>query len=302
LTGTKDVTSQKYLVYVLLLITVIIWGGTFAAGKEAALGAPPLTVALWRFILASLILCPQLAFTEGLGLKKIDLYTFVLLLLSAATGLILYNYFFIKGLALTGAGRGSVIVTINPAFIYLGSVIFFSEKLTLIRGVGILLAICGTLVVVTGGRISAILDGGFNIGDLILTLCIVSWTAYSLLGKLVLGRISPLAANTFTSLLAVIMLIPLCLLAQEPLDAFLGFTYDTWLSIGFLGLLGTALGFTFFYRGILILGPHKAGVFISLVPFFGILSGALVHGESIEPTVILGLLISLAGLTIIQKY
>jgi drug/metabolite transporter (DMT)-like permease len=83
---------------------------------------------------------------------------------------------------------------------------------------------------------------------------------------------------------------------------FLHFTLQTWAAVSFLGLFGTALGFTFFYRGILSLGPHKAGAYITLVPFFGLLSGALLLGESAGPSVFAGLFISLAGLALIQKY
>ena len=83
---------------------------------------------------------------------------------------------------------------------------------------------------------------------------------------------------------------------------FLGFSLKTWAAIAFLGIFGTALGFTFFYKGILLLGPHKAAAFITLVPFFGLLSGDLVHGESIGASVVAGLFISLAGLALIQRY
>jgi drug/metabolite transporter (DMT)-like permease len=287
----------------LLVLAAAIWGGTFAAGKSASEGAGPLTSAMWRFILAAAVLVPQCALSgEGLLPRDRRASTWALMGLSGLTGLVLYNYFFIKGLSMTGAGRGSVIVTVNPAFIYLGAVVFFGERLTLARILGMGLALTGTLIVVSGGSPAALLEGRFNLGDLIMLGCVVSWSAYSLLGKLVVSRVSPVAANTWSTVFAVAMLVPLTAASGEPLAAFAGFGMKTWAALGFLGLLGTGLGFTFFYRGILALGPHKAGIFISLVPFFGLLSGAIVHGESITMAVLAGLAFSLAGVGLVQKY
>jgi drug/metabolite transporter (DMT)-like permease len=258
---------------------------------------------MWRFILAAAVLVPQCAMSrEGLLPRDRSAATWALLGLSGLTGLVLYNYFFIKGLSMTGAGRGSVIVTVNPVFIYLGAVIFFGEKLTPVRLLGMGLAVTGTLLVVSGGSPAALLEGRFNLGDLVMLGCIASWSAYSLLGKLVVSRVSPLAANTWSTLAAVAMLVPLTALSGEPVLAFTGFGARTWISLAFLGLLGTGLGFTFFYRGILALGPHKAGIFISFVPFFGLLSGAAVHGEAVTAAVLAGLGFSLAGVALVQKY
>ncbi|MDR3153801.1 MAG: DMT family transporter [Deltaproteobacteria bacterium] len=287
----------------MLLLTVAIWGGTFAAGKSASEGAGPLTSALWRFLLAAAVLGPQCALSrEGLFPKGASPFTWLLLGLSGLTGLVLYNYFFIKGLSMTGAGRGSVIVTVNPVFIYLGAVLFFGEKLTLPRLLGMGLAVSGTLVVVSDGSPAALLQGRFNMGDLVMLGCIACWSAYSLLGKLVVGRVTPLAANAWSTFAAIAMLVPLTALSGEPLGAFWGFSAKTWAALAFLGILGTALGFTLFYKGILALGPHKAAIFISLVPFFGLLSGALVHGEAVTLTVLMGLALSLAGVALVQKY
>jgi drug/metabolite transporter (DMT)-like permease len=258
---------------------------------------------MWRFILAALVLTPQCALSKGgLHPKRLAPSTWGLLALSGLTGLVLYNFFFIKGLSMTGAGRGSVIVTVNPVFIYLGAVLFFGERLTLARLLGMGLAMTGTLVVVSGGSLGAFLEGSFNPGDLVMLACVFCWATHSLLGKLVVGRLTPLAANTWTTLAAVAMLVPLVAASGEPLGAFRDFSAETWASLAFLGILGTALGFTLFYRGILALGPHKAGIFISLVPFFGLLSGALVHGETVTGAVMAGLALSLAGVAIVQKF
>ncbi|MDR1166902.1 MAG: DMT family transporter [Deltaproteobacteria bacterium] len=287
----------------LLTLTAMIWGGTFAAGKLAAREAAPLAAAFWRFVLAALILVPQLRLTQkSLAPKAYRPSTWGLLFLSGLTGLALYNFFFVKGLALTGAGRGAVIVTINPVFIYLGSALFFREKITLARLAGVSLALLGTLIVVSAGDPGALLDGRFNLGDLFMLGCVASWSAYSLIGKLLMGRLTPLAANAWSTLFAIAALLPPLLASGELSEAWNGYSAATWLSLAFLGIFGSALGFTFFFKGILVLGPHKAAIFISLVPFFGVLAGAWIHGEALEASTFVGLAFSLMGIAIVQKH
>jgi drug/metabolite transporter (DMT)-like permease len=286
-----------------MVLTMLLWGGTFSAGKLASEGAGPFTSAFVRFLISAALLLPQLRLTEGRLLPKSrGPRVWALVLFSALTGLVLYNVFFIKGLSLTGAGRGSVIVAVNPACIYLGSVIFFGERLSPLRVLGIVLAVSGTVLVVSSGRPWRLFAGGASPGDLFMLGCVVSLAAYSLLGKLLVAEMSPLAANAWGSAAAAVMLFPLLLASGEPLLAFRGFSASTWGALAFLGVCGTVLGFTFFYRGILALGPSRAGIFICLVPVFGILCGALVFGESLRADVLWGLALSLAGLTLVQKY
>jgi drug/metabolite transporter (DMT)-like permease len=281
---------------------MVIWGGTFAAGKTASEGAGPLSCALWRFVMASLILIPQLRLSEKRFFPEAGVKVWIGVFLSGVSGLVLYNYFFIRGLHLTGAGKGSVIVTISPVFVYLGAVLFFGEKLTLPRVFGMLVAVSGTALVVANGNPLGLLAGEHNLGDLLMLGCVLSWSVFSLLGKFVVGKISPLAANAWSAVFAAILLVPLCVLSGEPLAGFLDFDPATWGAIAFLGVFGTCLGFTFFYNGIMVLGPHKASVYITLVPFFGLLSGAVFHGETITFWTLAGLFASLFGLALIQKY
>jgi drug/metabolite transporter (DMT)-like permease len=301
----KTVAPNKENAYVifLLLITMCLWGGTFPAGKVAGSTVTPLVAAFWRFVLASLFLIPLcLRSPQGLSLKGLGLVGWLELVVSGLTGLVLYNYFFIKGLGLIEAGRAAVIVATTPAMVFLGSVIFFGEKLTLIRLLGISLTIVGTSISVTHGNPWLVLAGDLSIGDLLLFGCVLTWTIYSLISKSFLKRLNPLKANTWTVICAVIILLPLGLITGEPITSYLFFDLKTWFCLAFLGLGGTALGFTFFYKGIFTFGPHRAGIFINLVPVFGILFGWLLLNERLDLSLLVGLILNLGGIKLIHKF
>jgi drug/metabolite transporter (DMT)-like permease len=282
---------------------MILWGGTFPAAKIVGERAAPLSAAFFRFLMASLILAP-LSWRSGgtLWPRGLSARGWAGLFLSTLTGLVLYNYFFIKGLTQTEAGRGAVVVALNPALIYLGAMLFFGEELAGRKILGLALSIFGTMWALSLGRPLSVFSGGLKSGDIVMMGCTLSWAAYSLIGKVLLESLSPLTAVTWSCILASLALLPLAVLSGEPPLAFLSYPPQTWLCLGFLGLGGTALGFVFFNRGILGLGPSRAGIFINLVPVFGLIAGALALKEKLGLHIVLGLALSLLGIALIQKH
>lgn len=288
-------------VYGFLVITMASWGGTFVAGRLVARECAPLTAALWRFVLASVILVPLAWKKEGrLIPESLPRHVWLLLAGLGATGLFGYNYFFIKGLGLTEAGRASVIVAMNPSMIYLGTVLFFGEKLTGRGLAGFSCALLGAALVISRGRVWTLFAGQVGPGEMLIFGCVLCWAAYSLMGKMVLGHLTPLMSTTWACLFGVAFLAPAAWLESGPL-AFLQFSSTVWFSLAFLGVVGTALGFTLYYLGIVQLGAGRAVIFINLVPVFAIVGGWLILGEGLDWSLAGGLMMVLAGIRLIQR-
>ncbi len=72
-------------------------------------------------------------------------------------------------------------------------------------------------------------------------------------------------------------------------------SYKSWAALSYLGIFGTALGFTWYYRGITAIGASRAGIFINMVPVFGVLLSWLILAETFKPSVITGGLLVLGG-------
>ena len=289
------------LTWGLLVFTMAAWGGTFVAGRVVSWGNGPLTVALWRFVLAALALIPLALKKEGRLIPKgLGFKGWFLLFLLGATGAAGYNYFFIKGLSMIEAGRASVIVAMNPSLTYLGMVLFFGREFTLRGAAGFACALGGAAVAITRGDPLGVFSGGVGLGELFIFGCVICWSSYTLIGKLALERLSPLLATTWAAIFAVILLAPAACL-ESGAAAFLHFSPLDWFCLAFLGLIGTSLGFTFYYQGIVRLGADRAAVFINLVPIFGILCGWLFLGESLGWYMAVGLVMVLAGIRLTQR-
>ncbi len=281
-----------------LVAVAAIWGGTFIAGRVASLAMAAPTAALWRYLVASFALLAFVAWRER-GLPRLSRDQWLGVTLLGATGVAAYNLFFMFGLERVPASRGSLIMALNPAMIMLGGALFLGEKLTPLRVGGVVLALVGVTIVLGHGNPLALFAGHVGIGELALFGCVLSWCTYTLVGKRVLAGLSPLVATTYAALTGTVLLALACAvsgdLAWPPAQA------EVWASLAFLGVLGTAVAFVWFYDGVMAIGPARTGVFINLVPVFAITLGVLLLGERVEASMLVGGAIVVAGIWMLNR-
>jgi drug/metabolite transporter (DMT)-like permease len=234
--------------YLRLLFTAFFWGGTFIAGRVVARDVGPFSAAFLRFSVASIILLFMTWKAEGKFpvLAKRQIVPVILL---GMTGVFSYNVFFFKGLRLVEAGRASLIIANNPVFITLFAALFFKEKLSLLKLVGIIMSVFGAVVVISRGNLAEILTGNLGKGEFYIFCCVLSWAAYSLIGKAIMTRLSPLASVSYSAVVgAVALFVPAYV--EGLLRDIVGCSIADWLGICYLGFFGTVLGFVWYYEGI----------------------------------------------------
>lgn len=282
--------------YFSLVLTMLFWGGTFIAGRSLAGSVPPATAAFFRFAIATVVLLVLCRSIDGrLTFPRPGLW--IPLFVLGLTGVFSYNICFFSGLQYIEAGRASLIIALNPLAITLCATLLMKESLTLRQLSGVLVSLTGAIFVISNGHPGAILSGGFGKGELIILGCVASWTTYSLVGRSVLKTLSPLSAVFYSSAIG-------CLLLLVPAiseGSFSPFTLPSLVdcaSLAFLGLCGTAIGFSLYYQAIRKIGTTRSGVFINLVPFFSILLSWVILEEAIKPTVLSGGVLLLAGVTL----
>ncbi len=272
--------------YVLLVLSMMLWGGTWVAGRVLAQSVHPMTAAVLRFGLASVILLYMCWRAEGRlpRLKRDQILPVVFL---GATGVFAYSYFFFTGLQTIPAGRAALIVACTPVCIALLSAVFYGEKFGPLRILGGLISLVGVSVVIADGDPLALLAGGMNPGDFMILGCVVSWTAYTLGGRSVMKRLPPLSSVAWSSFTGTLMLLPVAL--NQGLIADLGRVRPVdWGCVVFLGFLATALAYYWYYRAINVIGASRAGIFINMVPAFAVLTGFLLLGEPIHLSLAVG--------------
>lgn len=278
------VETMPLKTYGKLLLTMALWGGTFIAGRLVVLDMGPFVAAFCRFAVATVSLVGLTCAVEG-SLPRPPRHLWLSLGLLGLTGIFAYNVFFFSGLQTVEAGRAALIIALNPMAIALGSVIFLREPLSRSKLLGIGLSLVGAAFVISGGDLPGLLRGDIGRGEILILGCVLSWMSYTLLGKAVMRELSPFAATTYACGAGALLLLGPAL-ATGLGAAITASSPTTWLGIAYLGILGSAVGFSWYYDGLRQLGPARAGVFINLVPVFAIVMAALVLGEQPTPALL----------------
>ncbi len=286
-------------VYIKLLLTAMFWGGTFIAGRLVSQNIGPFSIAFLRFTIASLFLILLTWKIEGkfVRLKKFQILPVIVL---GMTGIFLYNVMFFKGLKIVEASRASLIIATCPVFIAIFSILFLKEKMTLVKVCGIIISVFGAVVVISKGNLSQIFKGGFGLGEFYFLVCVVSWATYSLIGKALMRDLSPLVLVSYSSVVGAVALFFPAFYEGLTLNI-AGYSYKDWLSIFYLAVLGTVVGFVWYYQGVEKIGPVKAGLFINFVPIFAILFAFIILDEPVTASLVTGAILVVSGVYLTNK-
>ncbi|HEY2816447.1 MAG TPA: DMT family transporter [Casimicrobiaceae bacterium] len=285
-------------VIVKLALVALIWGGSFIAGRITALEMSAPTAALWRYLVATIMLVAILLLRER-GWPRLSSWQWIGVVLLGLTGVVAYNLCFIYGLATVQASRGSLILSLNPAATMIGAALLLHEPLTLTKAGGIGLAFLGVAVELSGGNPLALLRGGAGAGEIAIFGCAISWSAYTLVARRITVNVSPLAITTYAALVGTVMLAIVSFAHGD-----LGIpkaSFAAWTSLAYMGSFGTAVAFVWFLEGVQRLGPARAAVFINLVPVAAIALGALLLDEPITVPTIVGAAMVITGVWILNR-
>ena len=147
------------------------------------------------------------------------------------TGVFVWNACFFPALERVPAGRGALIMALNPIGDRARHVArSFGERLTRGRWLGIAVALAGAAVVISRGDLPSLFTGALGSGELLLFGSVLGWVSYTLIGRGVLGRVSPLATTTWAALFGGAML-AVAAAFEQPWAAVAALPVQGWLSI-----------------------------------------------------------------------
>ncbi|WP_337044435.1 DMT family transporter [Emticicia sp. 17c] len=289
------------LTYLKLIITVFFWGSNFAAGKIAVQSFGPYSTAFLRFSVGATILMIMLYNNEK-KLPKLTVNQWKWAIVSGVLGVVLYNLSFFIGIQYMPTVRASLIVAFSPITITLGSAMFFGEKVTVLKWLGILVSIAGAMLVIVRGDFHNLLaQGTWGIGEWFILGAVISWTAYTLVGKLALKAMPALTLSAFSALVGCILLF-FPALQSNIFERMAVAPWQAYLAVIYMGAAATALGFIWYYEAVRLIGVTKSAIIGNLTPVFAVLIAVSFLGEKLTiPTIIGGSLVLLGILLTNRK-
>jgi drug/metabolite transporter (DMT)-like permease len=297
--SAKAARTSLGRVYLLLFLTVLMWGGGAVAGKLALRGIPNLAVGLLRFGFAAITLWVVFRrdFPRWRTLTQSDRW---MILGLGAFGGFLNHVLFFAGLNFAPASHAAVIgPTTSPVWTLLLAARFGGERLRAGQVAGSALSLVGVLLVVQPDDLLGEHVGKQLLGDFFLLLSGMVWALYSVLSKLAIRRIGPVASLGYGMIVGCGLLAPLVLADRswEPLASASGVA---WLALAYLTFATTLLAFFWWNVGIQRVGAGKTAIFSNLVPVFGVLLAWVVLGETLGMIQLGGAGLAVAGVWVCQ--
>lgn len=285
--------------YAALTISALVWGGSIV-GQKLALGAfSAVETSLIRGIGALAILIPLWWWTEGsrTTLTARDLKVLSLL----GLGVLGNHLLTLFGLRYIGASTAGVLIGASPAITaLLSSLLVRDIPFSKVAG-GCAVSFAGVALVSGIGGDAPMGDHPWLGGALVL-LGLVSWALYSIGGRQVMERLSPLTVNWTTLSLSLLLQIPLLWTDQKMLlTGATAVPLSGWLAVGYLIVFATALGQQAWLFGVQGVGPSRAGVFVNLIPVSALLLSAVILGEAIGGREIAGIVLILTGVWLVGR-
>lgn len=245
-------TQERSRGTVALLILGVLAVGPAAIFIRLA-DAPPITVAFYRMVFASIVIAVIVALRGGRDLIGMDRRSCGL---SIVSGLLLAAHFasWITSLDHTSVANSVLIVTTQPIFAALFGIWYLREPVRPAAFAAIALALVG-VVIISGGNPRA---GGWY-GDLLALLGAVMAAAYLVVGRQVLKKATTLGYVAIAYTTAAVALGLWGVFIQTP---FTDFPTDTWLWMAAVGLGPSVIGHTIYNRSLKFFTAHTVGITI----------------------------------------
>lgn len=276
--------------YLLLFLLATAWGSSFTLIKVAVETIPPLSIAAGRILIGALLLLILMR-ARGAALPRRP-RAWLKLALMGVIGIVLPFSLIGWGEARIDSGLAAILIAVVPfATILLAHVFVPDEPLSAGKLAGLGLGFLGILLLIGPAALNGLGNG--LLGQSAIVAAALCYAVSSIIARRP-PSLAPDVAAAGMLVTAAIVAVPVALLADHPWD--LRPTPAALAAVGALGLISTAGGYVLFFR---IIGRAGAG-FSSfnnfLVPVMGVLWGALLLGERIDPRALLALGLILSGL------
>jgi len=284
--------------YLLLLLAVLFWSANFILGRAFAAVIPPISLAFWRWVGASLLVLPFAWPHLSRDLPLVWRFWPRMLLLSAI-GVSTFNTCAYIGLQTTTAIHGVLLQSAMPVVILIFTFLFFGERPKLAQILGVVLSIAGVLAIISEGRGQALLDLALNRGDIAILIAILAYGAYTALLR-IKPPMHPLSFLAATFVIGTLLLLPFYLWELST-GRVLTLDGPTMMVIAYVAIGPSLLSYLFYNRGIELLGANRAGQFMYLVPAFGSLFAVIFLGEALRLYHVAGIALIAVGVSLASR-
>jgi len=286
--------------YLLLTLAPFFWACNWIVGRGFHDQVPPMAMTFFRWCFAIVILAP-FAWRHVLSDWPRIRANWRILLVLGAIGVGTHNGLAYLGLNYTTATNGVILNSFIPVMIVLISWVFLRERLTPLQVAGVAVSLSGVLTILSDGSLATLAAFRLNGGDLLIILSMAMWSVYT-----IALRWRPEGLNVMSFLLVLAVIGDLCVLPFWLGELSMGhrphWSWQFLAAMIAVALFSSVLAYLFWNRGVAEVGANVAGLFVHLMPVFGVVLAWLFLGERMEAFHVAGIALILTGIWITSRY
>lgn len=282
------------MAYLLLMLAALFWAGNVVGARAIHTDIDPLMLAFLRWALVLLLLLPW-ALPRLWRQRQLLWRHLPILLLLSILSVTNFTAFVYLGVQHTTAANGTLLQSAVPVVILLLNALLLREAPTGRQWLGVCASLLGVLLLITRADLGMLWRLDFNRGDIWIAAGVLTWSLYSVALRWRPAQLDGFTLFAFNVLAGVIALAPLALMGQGA-EAVVGWSLPVISTLMYMAIFPSILSYLFWNRGVAELGAARAGLFIHLMPLFGVLLSVLFLGETLHLYHAAGILLIFTGI------
>ncbi len=293
-------SNKNYSAYLFLVLATFCWSGNFIVGKFATVyEIPPLTLNVFRWISVWFILIPftyKEIFENLPYIKKNWLVISFMGVITIST----FNSVVYFALNYTQVINAVLMLSAIPAATIVLSSLMKIEETNIFQLLGLVLSIIGIGSIISNGDIQKIISLDFNKGDMWMLVCVITWSLYSTLLKKNNFKFSQFTLIQLMVSVGILFLIPQ-FFYEKSIGLELNLDKNFFLILIYVAIFPAIAAYYFWQKGIEIIGPNRASMFIQLMPLFSAVMAIIIFKEKFELYHFVGAIFILSGIYLSNK-
>ncbi|TES89201.1 MAG: DMT family transporter [Anaerolineales bacterium] len=279
------------------LLAVTFWGASFIAIKIALKQAQPITLIVIRLGIGLCVLYP-IAWIRG-ELGGLSFRDHVLMILLGVIGVTGHQWLQAEGMLSAGATTASWLAALAPAFMVILAGFFLQERIAPGQVAGLVLALFGALLVAVRNEGLEIGRGDW-VGPALLLGSALAWAAFSIAGKAIAERCSPLQVAVYTMTWGWLSSFCLSLINGDWTEVLL-FQPGVWWALIFLGVASTGFAYALYFFALSGSQTTTIAALQYLEPLITLIIAVVLLGEIVTTISLLGGGLILFGVAWVER-
>jgi len=194
----------------------------------------------------------------------------------------------------------ALVLAAIPAVTIIVSSFMKVDRTNVFQLIGLLLSVIGISSIISNADINKILSLNFNKGDLWMLVCVICWSLYSTLLKKHSFKFSQFTLIQLMVSVGILFLIPQ-FFYEKSIGLEINFNIPFFIILFYVVMFPALAAYYCWQKGVEIVGPNRATMFIQLMPLLSAVLAILIFQETFELYHFIGASFILSGIYLSNK-